>query len=165
MRWLWPQKLSLHHSASFIISCSSDGLTMTGRPGEPSSHLHPEEQPLGSGLELQHVDASRRALSYPLELAVVWEDDQVLQRERQPSSSSSSNREEEMEDESSLHDSSVVFVESKTSANSFMCHTDVLTTWSCESQIISTGLLKLELHEVNNFVPDWSSGGLEQLWY
>lgn len=44
------------------------------------SDLHPEEQPLGSSLELQHIDTARGALVHPLKLTVIGEDDQVLWR-------------------------------------------------------------------------------------
>lgn len=50
--------------------------------GAPSSHLHPEEQSLGAGLELQHEDASGGALAHLLEFAVIREDDQVLKTEQ-----------------------------------------------------------------------------------
>lgn len=48
-----------------------------------SSYLHPEEESLGTSLELEHVDASRRALVHLLELAVVREDDQILEQQQQ----------------------------------------------------------------------------------
>lgn len=47
-----------------------------------SSYLHPEEESLGTGLELEHVDAPRRALVHPLELAVVRKDDQILEQQQ-----------------------------------------------------------------------------------
>ena len=43
-----------------------------------NSHLHPEEQPLGSGLELEDINPAGGALVDTLELTVVREDDQVL---------------------------------------------------------------------------------------
>lgn len=43
-----------------------------------TTHLHPKEQPLRAGLELQHIHASCSALIDPLELTVIREYDQIL---------------------------------------------------------------------------------------
>lgn len=45
---------------------------------EAAANLHPEEESFGAGFKLQHVDTARGALVDPLELAVIGEDDQVL---------------------------------------------------------------------------------------
>lgn len=48
-----------------------------------ATDLKPEEEPLGAGLELQHVHPPRGALVHPLELAVIGEDDEVLHTKTQ----------------------------------------------------------------------------------
>ena len=44
------------------------------------TYLHPKEEPFGPCLELEHVDPPAGALRHALELTVVGEDDQILQR-------------------------------------------------------------------------------------
>ena len=44
----------------------------------PAAYLHPEEESFGAGFELQHINSSSGALVHPFELAVIGEDDQVL---------------------------------------------------------------------------------------
>lgn len=74
-------------SLSVFGSCKEAALG-TRRAGSGSSpdlyrllatNLHPEEEPLGSRLELQYVHAAGRALRHPLELAVIGENDQILE--------------------------------------------------------------------------------------
>lgn len=44
------------------------------------AHLHPEKESFGSSFKLQHIHSARCALIHPFELAVIGEDNQVLER-------------------------------------------------------------------------------------
>lgn len=43
-----------------------------------AAYLHPEEESFGAGFELQHINSSSGALVHTFELAVIREDDEVL---------------------------------------------------------------------------------------
>lgn len=49
---------------------------------KPPTYLHPEEEPFGACLELEHVDPPAGALRHTLELTVIREDDQILQKRK-----------------------------------------------------------------------------------
>lgn len=61
---------------------STNGNQCSGDLNSSSSfHLHPEEQSLGSRLELQHIDSTGGALGHFFKFTVIREDDQILERE------------------------------------------------------------------------------------
>ena len=43
-----------------------------------AAHLHPKEESLRAGFELQHINTAGGALAHPFELAVIRENDQIL---------------------------------------------------------------------------------------
>lgn len=45
---------------------------------KPPTYLHPEEEPFGACLELEHIDPPAGALRHTLELTVIREDDQII---------------------------------------------------------------------------------------
>lgn len=49
---------------------------------KPPTYLHPEEEPFGACLELEHIDPPAGALRHTLELTVIREDDQILQERK-----------------------------------------------------------------------------------